>query len=131
MPLDGNLLPETLKAISKAAKPRINVIAPVSTVQMEYHCHQKPAAVLEKISSIVSQIKAANVEVEISLADATRAENDFLTQAVKTAITAGADVINVCDSAGMLFPGEMYDFISDLQKNVPELLKNYENWDLY
>ena len=51
LPLDDTLLDDTVKAISKAAKPRINVIAPVSTVQMEYHCHQKPAAVLEKISA--------------------------------------------------------------------------------
>ena len=121
LPLDETLLDDTLKAISKAAKPRINVIAPVSTVQMEYHCHQKPAAVLEKIAAIVSKIKAAGVETEVSFADATRAEKEFLNSAVSGAISAGADVITVCDSAGLLFPGEMHDFITGLKNDVPEL----------
>lgn len=121
LPLDDTLLADTIKAISKAANPRINVIAPVSTVQMEYHCHQKPAAVLEKISAIVSKIKAAGVETEVSFADATRAEKDFLISAVNGAITAGADVITICDTAGLLFPGEMYDFITGLKNDVPAL----------
>ena len=39
MPLDETLLEMTIEAVRKAARPRINIIAPVSTVQMEYLCH--------------------------------------------------------------------------------------------
>ncbi|MBE6388608.1 MAG: hypothetical protein E7043_00365 [Lentisphaerae bacterium] len=119
--LDEELIKLSCQAIVKAAKPRINIIAPVSTVQMEYHCRQKPAVVLEKIASAVSAVRAAGIETEVSLADATRAEYDFLVSAVKTAISAGAQIVTVCDSAGVMLPGEMSEFIKKLTGDVPEL----------
>ncbi|MCI5779298.1 MAG: hypothetical protein MR051_05730 [Lentisphaeria bacterium] len=121
MPLDESLLEITVQAVSKAAHPRINVIAPVSTVQMEYHCHRKPEAVLEHIGSVVAAIKAAGIEVELSLADATRAEREFLAAAVTRGVEAGAKIVTICDSAGLMLPGELSDFISDLKANVPAL----------
>lgn len=123
LPLDDALLEITLQAVAKAAKPRINVIAPVSTVQMEYHCHKKPEAVLEKLTAFVSRIKAEGIEVEVSLSDATRAEKEFLIRAIGEAVSAGAEIITICDSAGLMLPGEMFEFISALLRDVPELQK--------
>ena len=121
VPLDDELIELSCKAIVKAAKPRINIIAPVSTVQMEYHCHKKPDAVLEKIAAMTAKVRACGIEAEVSFADATRAEHDFLVKAVKIAIASGAQIITICDSAGTMLPVEMYEFISGLQKDVPEL----------
>ena len=123
VPLDEKMVEISCQAISKAAKPRINVIAPVSTVQMEYHCHCKPAAVLEKISEITAKIRHSGIETEVSFADATRAEYEFLISAIKTAVDAGAQIITVCDSAGEMLPSEMSAFISKLLADVPELAK--------
>ena len=121
VPLDESLLNDTISAVKSAARPRLNILAPVSTVQMEYHCHQKPAVVLEKISSLVCKAKAAGIEVEVSLVDATRAEKDFLVSAVKQALSNGADIITLCDSAGLMLPEELSAFISELYNSVPEL----------
>ncbi len=121
VPLDDELVELSCKAIAKAAKPRLNIIAPVSTVQMEYHCHKKPAAVLEKIAAVTARIREAGIETEVSFADATRAEHDFLVSAIKSAIAAGAQIITLCDSAGVMLPMEMAEFISALRKDVPEL----------
>ena len=121
VPLDESLLNDTISAVKSAARPRLNILAPVSTVQMEYHCHQKPAVVLEKISSLVCKAKAAGIEVEVSLVDATRAEKDFLVSAVKQALSNGADIITLCDSAGLMLPEELNTFISELNNSVPEL----------
>ena len=123
MPLDETMLDITYEAVNKAAKPRINVIAPVSTVQMEYHCPKKPSMVLEKISAITALVRGKGVETEVSFADATRAEREFLYSAVSAAIGAGAQIITICDSAGTMLAEEMYDFLTDLQKAVPELSK--------
>lgn len=123
LPLDDSLLEITLQAVSKAAKPRINIIVPVSTVQMEYHCHKKPEAVLEKLADFTGKVKSAGIETEVSLADATRAEKDFLVQAVERAVSAGAEIITFCDSAGLMLPGEMFEFITGLQKDIPALQK--------
>ncbi|MBR7121719.1 MAG: hypothetical protein IKC94_05710 [Lentisphaeria bacterium] len=121
VPLDDAMVELSCKAVSKAARPRLNIVAPVSAVQMEYHCHKKPDAVLEKIAAVTAMVRAAGIETEVSFADATRAEKDFLVSAVKTAVSAGAQIITICDSAGVMLPGEMSDFISALRKDVPEL----------
>ena len=124
VPLDSDELVEySCQAIMKAAKPRINIIAPVSAVQMEYHCHKKPDAVLEKLQAVTTAVKASGIEVEVSFADATRAERDFLVSAIQTAISAGAQIITLCDSAGVMLAGEMFDFVSGVKKAVPELEK--------
>lgn len=119
--LDDELVELSCDAISKAAKPRLNIIAPVSTVQMEYHCRRKPDAVLEKLAEVIAKVRAKGIETEVSFADATRAEYEFLVKAVKCAINAGAQITTVCDSAGMMLPGEMYEFIEKLRQDVPEL----------
>ncbi|MBO5667494.1 MAG: hypothetical protein J6S43_00035 [Lentisphaeria bacterium] len=121
VPLDAELIDLSCQAIRKAAKPRINIIAPVSAVQMEYHCRRKPAAVLEEIASATAKVRAAGIETEVSFADATRAEHDFLVSAVRTAIDSGAQIVTVCDSAGVMLPGEMAEFINHLLRDVPEL----------
>ena len=121
LPLDDELVELSCRAIAKAAKPRINIIAPVSAVQMEYHCHKKPDAVLEKIRTVTEKVRSENIETEVSFADATRAERDFLISAVKTAIAAGAQIVTLCDSAGLMLPGELFEFVSGLKKDLPEL----------
>ncbi|MBO7329781.1 MAG: hypothetical protein J6W00_13535 [Lentisphaeria bacterium] len=121
LPLDDELVELSCRAIAKAAKPRINIIAPVSAVQMEYHCHKKPDAVLEKIRTVTEKVRSENIEAEVSFADATRAERDFLISAVKTAIAAGAQIVTLCDSAGLMLPGELFEFVSGLKKDLPEL----------
>lgn len=121
LPLNSAALSDTVKALGKAARKRINIIAPVSTVQMEYHCHQKPDAVLEKIAATVQEVTAAGIEAEVSLTDATRAENDFLVAAITKAVGSGAKIITICDSAGLMLPGGMFDFITALTGKVPAL----------
>ncbi|MBR2625785.1 MAG: hypothetical protein IKD23_05255 [Lentisphaeria bacterium] len=121
VPLDEELVGLSCQAVAKAAKPRLNIIAPVSTVQMEYHCHRKPEAVLEKLAAVIGKVRAAGIETEVTFADATRAENDFLIKALNCAVECGVEIITVCDSAGTMLPGEMGDFIAGLKKALPAL----------
>lgn len=110
-------------AVKGAAHPRLNLLAPVSTVQMEYLVHQKPPAVLEAIENLTRLAKSLGAELEVSLLDATRAEKDFLVKAAAAAAEGGADILTVCDTAGTMFPSEFAAFISDLKKEVPRLEK--------
>ena len=123
MPLDESMLANTLEAVKKATRPRINILAPVSAVQMEYQCHKKPEVVLEKLAAVTRQVRAAGVETEVSLTDATRAEREFLCTAIRTAAEAGAQIVTVCDTAGTLLPEEFFSFISYLKEKVAELSK--------
>ncbi len=108
-------------SIKDAKKPALHVMAPVSPIQMEYICNKKASAVLEMITELVSACKARCGQVEFSAVDATRAEEDFLRQAIGAALSAGATQITVCDSAGALTANEFADFIARLRREIPRL----------
>ena len=108
-------------AVMGAAKPRLLVSLPVSPVQMEYDCHRKSGAMLDLIRQLVSEAKMLSGDVEFAAEDATRAEFDFLCQAVSCAIEAGAGTVTLCDSAGDMLPGEFTAFVERVRENVPAL----------
>ncbi len=109
------------KALKEARMPRLQVPAAVSPVQMEYIHHLKGPAMLTAIEDTVSACKILTADVEFIADDATRSDPEFLYQAVRTAIAAGAGTITVCDAAGTMLPEEFTSFLTDLYENVPEL----------
>ena len=108
-------------ALKAARKPRLQVSAPVSTVQMEYLYHKKPAAMQALIRDMVAACRACTADVEFIADDATRSDDSFLYEVLRTAIEAGASTVTVCDTAGTMLPDEFADFMSGLYANVPEL----------
>lgn len=111
---------ETWNALMDARHPRLQVSVPVSTVQMEYLCHLKPAAVLELVGSKVKECKSLCDDVEFIAVDFTRADTDFLFSIIDTAIQNGATVITMHDSAGTLFGFEFHEVIEAIRAHVPE-----------
>ena len=108
-------------ALRVAKKPRLQVCAPVSSVQMEYLLHKKPEAMLTAIADTLAACRRLCADVEFVADDATRSDPQFLYEAVRTAINAGAETITVCDTAGAMLPNEFTAFIRELYANVPQL----------
>ncbi len=108
-------------ALQEAKQPRLQVCAPVSSVQMEYLFHKKPDAMLGAIAQAVSACRARCQQVEFIADDATRSEPAFLQQALGTAIEAGATTVTVCDTAGTMLPEEFSAFVRNLYTLVPQL----------
>lgn len=108
-------------ALEEAKHPRLQVLAPVSAVQMEYLAGKKPDAMLAVIQKLISKSKALCQEVELIADDATRADPAFLYEAIRTAIASGANIITLCDAAGMMLPDQITDFLNNVYENVPEL----------
>ena len=111
----------TWNALKEAKKPRLQVCAPVSPVQMEYLFHKKPDAMLAAIRDTVAACCKVCADVEFVADDATRSDAAFLYEAVKTAIEAGAKTVTVCDTAGAMLPNEFTAFIRGLYEGVPQL----------
>lgn len=109
------------EAVKLAQHPRLQVCAPVSSVQMEYLYHKKADAMLDAIRSAVEQCKALCPDVEFVADDATRSEPAYLHSVITAAIAAGAATITVCDSAGSMLPEEFARFVSSLYEAVPDL----------
>jgi len=108
-------------ALKEAKHPRLQVVAPVSPVQMEYLFHKKPAAMLDAIKDTVSACCEYTENVEFIADDATRSDNEFLYSVISAAIVSGASTVTVCDTAGTMLSDEFSCFINSLYENVPEL----------
>ena len=106
------------ECVKDAAKPRIQVELPVSTIQMEYVYHLKQAKMLEKIAELVKAAKETCADVEFSALDATRADREFLIAAVKEAENSGAGMITLCDDAGVSTPEEIAKLVEEIKAAV-------------
>ena len=111
----------TWQALSQADRPRLNLIVPVSTVQMEYNCHLKAPAMLQKVAEMVSYCSELCPDVEFTADDATRAEPDFLRQVISKAIECGAKTVTIADPDSHLLPEEAGKLVADLYKDIPQL----------
>ena len=119
--LDPESVDVTWAALKDARQPRLQLSAPMSPAQMEYFCHKKPDKMIETIAEIIAKCKACCADVEFIADDACRAEKDFLIKAIRSAISAGATAVTLCDAAGLMFPEEFSAFLSEIRSEVPEL----------
>ena len=97
---------------------QIRIELPMSPVGMEYISHKKSAGMLEWINKAVSMVASKGIKVELCALDATRAEKDFLKEALSTAINSGADMISVCDNAAEMMPDEFADFVGEITADI-------------
>ena len=108
-------------ALREAKHPRLQVVAPASSVQIEYISHKKPEALLAAVKATVSACRALCSDVEFIAADATRADSDFLCAAINASIEAGASTVTLCDTAGTMLPAEFGEFIDSVYEKIPAL----------
>ncbi|MBQ7637620.1 MAG: hypothetical protein IJS90_01800 [Clostridia bacterium] len=108
-------------AVCGAREPRLQVVAAVSPMQMEYVFHKKPDAMLKAITETVALCAEKTSNVEFVAEDAARSDEKFLYSAIRAAVEAGAKTVTLCDSAGNLLPDEFCGFVETVCKNVPEL----------
>ena len=119
--LNKKSIDSTWAALSKAKRPRLNLVTPTSTVGMEYQHQMKAEKLLPLVSEIVSHCVSLCPDVEFTAEDSVRSESKFLADVLKTAISAGAKTITLCDSVGELLPDELSVFIDSMYDLVPEL----------
>ena len=119
--LDKAGIDSTWAALSKAKKPRMNLVIPTSTVGMEYQHQMKAEKLLPLVCETISHCVSLCADVEFTAEDAVRSEPEFLAQVIESAITAGAKTITLCDSVGELLPDELSAFVSSVYKMVPGL----------
>lgn len=119
--LSADSVEATWNALKEAKNPRLQVYASTSPVQMEYLFNKKPEAMVKAIEETIAACCAKTADVEFIADDATRSDEAFLYETIKTAIKAGATTITVCDATGSILPEELCAFIDALYENVEEL----------
>ena len=109
---------DAIAAVSNTAHPRIRIELPVSPVGMEYICHKKAPKMLEWIDKVIKMAKEGCEDVEFSAIDATRAEKEFLREALTAAVNAGATSVSVCDNAAEMLPDDFAAFTEEIIASV-------------
>ncbi|MBR2822212.1 MAG: hypothetical protein IKE24_00780 [Clostridia bacterium] len=112
--LNADSVAETWNALKEAAHPRLQVSVPVSSVQMEYLSHMKPAALSALALDTVRECRKYTEDVEFIAEDASRGEESFMLPLIQGAMDAGAKVITFQEAAGAMLPEEMRDFLKGI-----------------
>ncbi|MCF8495574.1 MAG: 2-isopropylmalate synthase [Alphaproteobacteria bacterium] len=110
-------------AIKPAQRKRIHTFISTSPLHMKYKLQMPPERVLEAIRESVTFARNFTDDVEWSAEDGSRTEDDFLCQAVETAIRAGATTINIPDTVGYAVPEEYAAKFEMLRARVPDMDK--------
>ena len=75
---------------------------------------------LASIGRLVKAGKSAGVRVQFSLSEAPHAQGSFLLDACRAAREAGADVLNIADTNGVLVPADMAELVSQVRSILGE-----------
>ena len=103
---------ETVKG---AKNPVLQIVMPTSTVQMEYFYHLKAPAMISKIEELVKTAKTYCNEVEFVAKDAFRAEEGFIVELAKIALSSGATAITIYDDANVAFPEDYAKMVKQIK----------------
>jgi 2-isopropylmalate synthase len=108
-------------ALRGARRSRLHIFMATSPLHMSRKLGLEPEQVLERIEWAISYARGRADEVEFSAEDATRSEPVFLAEACRTAIAAGADVVNLPDTVGYVLPDELTRLLDEVRTLCPEL----------
>ncbi len=106
------------EALSTAARPRIRIELPMTASIMEYTLHIKQQKMCDHVKKMVEKAKIVCDDVEFIAVDATRAEEAFLKEAVRSAVEAGATKVTLCDDAAILLPDDFAAFVIRVTEGV-------------
>ncbi|CAI9084915.1 homocitrate synthase [Candidatus Methylacidiphilum fumarolicum] len=119
----GRMTEEDLKAVKQSGASTVNLSIPLSDIQISTKLKMTRSSVLEKIKKYVSKAKDMGLEVAMGGEDASRADEQFLMEAVEVSQQSGAFRFRYADTVGILDPIQTYKIISKLKKITPMLLE--------
>lgn len=109
------------EALKGAATPYLHIVLATSPIHRKHKLKKSKEQILEMVTSSIRQGKRFVHDIEFSLEDASRTEHEFLFQVIRTAIQAGATVINLPDTVGYATPSTFGILFKEVRKHVPEI----------
>src|SRR6202795_3666375 len=98
-----------IEALKPAASPRLHIFLATSDLHLNVKLKMTRGQALEAIGSMIRYGRQHVAEVEFSAEDAGRTEIGYLCQVCKTAVDAGATILNLPDTVGYAVPEEYGD----------------------
>lgn len=95
-----------IEALQPAAASRLHIFLATSDLHLNVKLHMTREQALEGIGAMIRLGRQQVAEVEFSAEDAGRTDIDFLCQVCRTAVDAGATILNLPDTVGYALPEE-------------------------
>ncbi|MCK8519356.1 2-isopropylmalate synthase [Methanoculleus sp. 7T] len=96
----------------------VHVFIPTSDVQREYTIKKTREQVLTATGEIIAYVRDHLGQCMFSAMDATRTDWDYLMEVYRVAVDAGATIINVPDTVGVITPTAMKDLVTRIGREV-------------
>ncbi len=104
----------TWAALKDSPSARLQVEAPVSSVQIEYLSHVKPSVLSAAVVDTIRECSKYTANIEFIAQDATRANSAFMNSIIQAAIDAGARRVTFQEAAGAMLPEELHSFLQTM-----------------
>ena len=114
-----------VEALKPAASSRLHVFLATSDLHLQVKLNMTREQALEAIGSMIRYGRQHVAEVEFSAEDAGRTDIDYLCQVCKTAVEAGATILNLPDTVGYAVPeeyGEMFRRVRAYLGDAPNVV---------
>ena len=109
---------EDIDAAVDAGVDWVHIFIGTSPLHREYKLQMTKEQILTKAVESIEYCVGRGTKVHFSPEDACRTEYDYLVQVCKAAQGAGAEILNIPDTVGVMTPETIYKLISDLRKIV-------------
>jgi 2-isopropylmalate synthase len=107
-----------IDACIEAGVKEVPIFIATSDFRLKYQLRMTRDEMLTRLTECVQYAKAHGMIVDYIAEDSTRSNMDFLCQAYKTAIDAGADKICVADTVGFVRPEVMRHIMREIKKSL-------------
>ncbi|MGZ4903575.1 MAG: 2-isopropylmalate synthase [Halobacteriota archaeon] len=114
----ARVLKPDIEACLDADVGLIHVFASTSDVQLEHSMKKTREEVYDLSIEAVDYVKQHGVQCLFSAMDATRTDLGFLRDICKGVESAGADIINIPDTVGVMAPSKMHDLIAYIRAAI-------------
>lgn len=111
------------EALKFAKRPRIHTGIGASDIHIKHKFNSTREQIIEQAVAAVKHAKKFVEDVEFYAEDSGRADLEFLARLTDEVIKAGATVVNLPDTTGYVLPNEMFERISYIMNNVPNIDK--------
>lgn len=114
----SRLLKEDINAVLDCDVDLVHTFVSTSDIQIKHTIKKSKEKILDMATEAVSYIKDHGLLCLFSAMDATRTDLDYLIDINKRVEEAGADIINIPDTVGVMIPAGMRILVGEVYKNV-------------
>ncbi len=114
----GRCVPEDIDACVDTGCSWMHIFIGTSPLHREFKLNMSKDEILKKAVDSITYAKERGLNVHFSPEDACRTEFDYLMEFCKAIEDAGAKIIDIPDTVGIMIPESMFRLISDIKKEI-------------